>query len=485
MKKIFKFLVLVVMTLVLVIAYNIMRFESVQPEAFNEALPAISKNAPEHLSKAVQFATISNKINEMDVEAMENLHAFLVVTYPAFHKKVKKEIVSTHTLLYTWKGKDESLKPLLFMGHLDVVPIEESSRNEWLHKPFSGDIEDGIIYGRGTLDDKCTLIGLLEAAEILATNGFEPKHTLYFMFGQDEEIRGHQGAKLVAEKFKKEGINLEMVWDEGTIIGKDLVPGIKNEVALIGIAEKGYVSFDLTCEIAGGHSSMPNTNSSIGNLARAISHIQDHPFPYELSAPVKGFIEYIGPVSPFVNKMAFANAWLFKPLIFKSYAATGSGRALIQTTMAPTIFKAGIKDNVIPGRATAVVNCRILPGQTVQSVQAYLTSVINDSSISISPQESMENPSPVSDYNNAYFRNIGSAVKTVYPESYSTPFLMLGATDARHFSIVCDKIYKFAPFVYHKEDLPRIHGINELISIENFEKGIQIYYLAIKNLDAL
>jgi len=463
-----------------------MTFESVQPEALDQTPPEVSENAPKHLSEAVQFATISHKIEMMDVEAMENLHAFLVATYPKFHAAVTKEIVSSHTLLYTWKGADESLKPLLFMGHMDVVPIENSTKKEWLHKPFSGEIADGFIYGRGTLDDKCTVIGLLEAAEMLAAQGFKPKHTIYFLFGQDEEIGGRQGAKLVADKFEKEGIELEMVWDEGTIIGKNLVPGLDgSEVALIGIAEKGYVSFNLTCKIEGGHSSMPGIISSIANLSMALGKLQDNPFPYEISAPVEGFMKYIGPVSPFANKMAFANPWLFKPLIFKSYAATGSGRALIQTTIAPTIFKAGIKDNVIPSKAQAVVNCRILPGQTVKSVQAYLTKVINDSTISLSPQETQVDPSPVSDYNNNYFKTIGSAVKTVYPESFSSPFLMLGATDARHFSPVCDKIYKFAPFVYEKDDLALIHGINEKIGVENFKKGIQIYYLVIKNVDGL
>lgn len=485
MKLLFRVSVVTGMVVVLVLAYNFMSFENIQPEALNESPPVIDSSAAVHLSQAVQFKTISHKVEMHDAKALNGLLKFLQTTYPAFHKVAKKEIVSTHTLFYTWEGEDPSLKPVMYMGHMDVVPIERVSENQWVHPPFSGKIEDGTIYGRGTLDDKCTVIGLLEAAEILITEGFKPRRTIYLLFGQDEEIGGGQGANLVADRFKKEGLELEMIWDEGTIIGRNLVPGMPDEVALIGISEKGYISYNLTCQIPGGHSSMPPINSAISNLNRALVAIADNPFPYKLSKPVEGFIEFIGPVSPFMNKLAFSNKWLFKPLIFQSYAATGSGRALIQTSMSATIVKAGVKDNVVPSKAQAIVNCRILPGENMETTLAYLNEIVNDTTIKITPQETQQNPSQSSDYKNAYFNTIGRAVKTIYPKSNISPFLMLGATDSRHFDGLCDKIYKFAPFVYSSDDLVRLHGINEKISTENFNKGIQIYYLSMKNINEL
>jgi carboxypeptidase PM20D1 len=485
MKLIFRVSVVTALVLVLTLAYNFMSFNSIQPEAFDQNLPKVDSLAAEHLSHAVQFKTISHKVEMLDAKALNGLLKFLETTYPTFHQVAQKEIVSTHTLLYTWEGSDTSLKPVMYMGHMDVVPIERATEEQWIHPPFSGVIEDGLIYGRGTLDDKCTVIGLLEAAEMLAKEEFNPKRTIYILFGQDEEIGGAQGAEIVADRFKEEGLELEMIWDEGTVIAKDMVPGMPDEVALIGIAEKGYISYNLTCRIPGGHSSMPPINSAISNLNRALVAIADNPFPYEISKPVEGFIEYIGPVSPFMNKLAFSNKWIFEPLIFKSYAATGSGRALIQTSISATIVKAGVKDNVVPSKAQAVVNCRILPGENMETTLAYLNEIIKDTTIKITPQETQQNPSQSSDYNNAYFNTIGSVIKTVYPKANISPFLMLGATDSRHFDGLCDKIYKFAPFVYQAEDLKLLHGINEKISIENFNKGIQIYYMSIKNLNAL
>ena len=485
MKLFFRVSVVTLMVIFLVLAYNFMSFNSIQPEALNQKPPTIDSLAARHLSQAVQFKTISHKVEMLDAKALNGLLKFLETTYPTFHQVAHKETFSTHTLLYKWKGSDPSLKPIMYMGHLDVVPIERATEEQWVQPPFSGKVTDNFIYGRGTLDDKCTVIGLLEAAEMLAKEDFKPKRTIYILFGQDEEIGGGQGSEVVANHFREEGLELELIWDEGTVIGKDLVPGMPNEVALIGIAEKGYVSYNLTCQMPGGHSSMPPINSAISNLNRALVAIADNPFPYEISKPVEGFIEYIGPVSPFMNKLAFSNKWIFEPLIFKSYAATGSGRALIQTSMSATIVKAGVKDNVVPSKAQAVVNCRILPGENMETTLAYLNEIIKDTTIKITPQETQQNPSQSSDYNNAYFNTIGSVVKTVYPKANISPFLMLGATDSRHFDGLCDKIYKFAPFVYESEDLKLLHGINEKISIENFNKGIQIYYMSIKNLNQL
>ena len=483
MKTFLKILAFSLLVLIAIVLINTFTATSVQPEPFNEEPPTVPETAIDHLSLAIQFPTIAHKIEMMDREAFDGLLQFIDSTYLLFSSATSKTIVSSHTLLYRWEGSEPGLEPNLFMGHMDVVPIEAATRDKWDYSPFSGAVDNGFINGRGSLDDKNTVIGLLEAAEMLIKKGFKPKRTIYFLFGQDEEIGGHEGARLVVEKFVREGTHLNMVWDEGTIIGKELVPGMENEVALIGIAEKGYVSFELHAEVEGGHSSMPASSNSIGDLSTAIAKLQENPFPFEIAAPVEGFIEYLGPEMPFVNRMAFSNTWLFEPMIINTYASNENGRALIHTTMAPTIFKAGIKDNVIPTSAKAVVNCRILPGHDVEETKARIEAVINNPNIRVTPQETQQNPSKSTDYNSTVFRTICSSVRTVYPESRSAPFLMLGATDSRHFEPVCEHIIKFAPFVYESEDLPRLHGINERIHVDNFKKGIQIYCLAIENLD--
>ena len=485
MKTFFKLVGIGLIGLIIVILFNTFSAKSIQPEPFDQKIPDVSQSAVNHLSMAVQYKTISHKIEMMDNEAFDGLLTFIDSTYPNFTAISTKEIFGSHTLLYEWKGSDPKLLPHLYMGHIDVVPVEVSSKSKWHSPPFSGEINDGFIYGRGTLDDKACVIALLETAEQLIKNGFKPRHSIYFLFGQDEEIGGHEGAELVANKFLDENTEIGLIWDEGTIIGKDMVPKITEEVALIGIAEKGYVSFELSTEIEGGHSSIPESENSIGELTKAINALMANPFPYEISPPVQGFIDYMGPELPFDMKIAFTNTWLFKPLIFGAYAKTGSGRALIQTTVVPTIFKAGFKDNVVPVSAKAVVNCRILPGHSIESTLQYLSDVINNDKIKINPQETQVNPSRSTDYKTLEFRTIASAVKTVYPQSYSSPFLMLGATDSRHFEPVCKKIFKFAPFVYESGDLARLHGLNERIHIDNFKKGIQIYSLAIENLDKL
>jgi len=485
MKSIFKILGVGLLLLIAVIFLNVFRAKNIQPKAFDYSPIEIPSTAIENLSSAIQLPTISHKIGMMDTSAFNGLLNLFEEKYPQFHATVVREVLSSHTLLYKWEGSNKELKPQLYMGHIDVVPVEKSTLDQWEYPPFSGEITDEFVWGRGALDDKGTVVGLLETAELLVNSGFKPKHTLYFLFGQDEEILGNEGAVIAVEKFKKEGVQLSFVWDEGTIIGKELVPGIDTEVAMIGISEKGYASFELTANVIGGHSSMPNQENAIGDLSKAISDLQQNPFPYEVSGPIEGFMKYLGPVSPTMNRMAFANPWLFKPLIYKSYAKTGSGRAMIQTTIAPTIFKSGIKENVIPNRAKAIVNCRLLPGHTIESVEEYLKSVINNDNISVAIMEGAQNPSGVTDFNTDEFRTLGSSIRSVYSESYVTPFLMLGATDSRHFEEVADHIFKFAPFVYTKEDLPRLHGINERISLENFKNGIQIYTLAIQKLDEL
>lgn len=484
MKRLLQVLVLAIVILVSILMYNMLSAPFLQPEPLDKKLHPVSETAFTHLSEAVQFQTISHKIGMMDTAAFNGLLQFIEHSYPAIHNVTNHEVLSTHTLLYTWKGSDPKLKPQLYMGHIDVVPVERATIDQWEHPPFSGTIDDEFIWGRGTLDDKGTVIGLLEAAEILANSGFKPRHTIYFLFGQDEEILGDEGAVKAVEKFKNEGISLSFAWDEGLFIGDGMVPGIDGKVALIGTAEKGAANYELSVELEGGHASVPNKENAVGELASAITQLKENPFPYELCTPISGFMEYLGPVMPFANRLAFSNPYLMKPLIYSAYAKNGKTRAMIHTTIAPTIFKAGIKNNVIPSTAKAVVNCRILPGHTVESTREYLEKTIDNPNVQIKTMNGAD-PGRETDYHSEEFMKLSEVVKTVYPDCYVAPSLMLAATDSRHFEEIADYVFKFAPLVYKNEDVPRLHGINERLSKENFEKAIQIFALAIEEMDAL
>jgi carboxypeptidase PM20D1 len=276
-------------------------------------------------------------------------------------------------------------------------------------------------------------------------------------------------------------VEAEFVLDEGMAITKGMVPMIKKPVALIGTSEKGYLSVKLSVEMAGGHSSTPENESALIVINKAIFKLVNNQMKARISAPVDDFIRYIGPEMPFYAKAIFANKWIFKRILLSIYEGSGSGNALVRTTTAPTIFHAGIKDNVIPSKAEAVVNFRILPGETSGDVLRHIDKVVNDSHVKIEPfNEDKSEPSPVSPSNVSGFKNIISALGQVYPEAVIAPTMMLGSSDSRHFTVVTRNIYKFAPIVLNSEDMARIHGLNERTSIEDFKRGIGFYYQLIK-----
>jgi carboxypeptidase PM20D1 len=323
--------------------------------------------AAARLAQAVRFKTVSYQDSAPASGELRAFHAFLERSFPKAHAALRREAVGDYSLLYTWKGSDERLEPVVLMSHMDVVPVEPGSEGSWTHPPFAGEIADGCVWGRGTLDDKIGVLALLEAVETLVAQGFHPRRTVYLAFGHNEETQG-SGAARIAQLLRERGVRPEFVLDEGSVIGRGLVPGLAKRVALIGIAEKGYASVELTVRNAGGHSSMPPRETAVGALARAIERLEEHQMPERLDGPTRLMLEQLGPEFPYVQRMAVANLWLFGPLVERQLAAAPSTNASIRTTTAPTIFQAGVKDNVLPASARAVVNFRILPGDSVGSV---------------------------------------------------------------------------------------------------------------------
>jgi carboxypeptidase PM20D1 len=383
--------------------------------------------------------------------------------------------------LYEWKGKNPSLKSALLMGHYDVVPVIQGTEKLWQHKPFDGEIVDGYLYGRGTLDDKPTVMGILEAVELLLQQGFQPERTILLSFGHDEEVSGRQGGRKIAALLESRKVQLEYVIDEGGMIKADGLEGLNKPIAFIGIAEKGYTTLQLTATGEGGHSSMPPAQTSIGMLAEAIDKLQKHPFPARLEGAVGQMQDYLAPEMPLMTKLAMANRWLFSSVITSKISSTKSGSASVRTTIAPTIIDAGVKDNVLPIDATARINFRILPGDSVTSVINYVKNVIKNEKVTVeSMTEFDSNPSAISDTASLGFRHIHHTIKKCFPDVVVAPNLVIGATDSRYYKNLTPNIFRFMPVRLTDEDLKRVHGTNERISISDFKNVVRFYVELVK-----
>ncbi|TAL38826.1 MAG: M20 family peptidase [Spirochaetes bacterium] len=485
MKKIALGALAVFIVLLAVLFIRMSLFTSKQINA--EPAPAVKldiKKALQNFSRAIQFKTISfQDQSKVDRNEFLGLHRFIQEAFPGVHAKLKKETVNDLTLLYTWKGSDESLKPALLMSHLDVVPVEPGTESSWTQPPFSGKNADGFIWGRGTQDIKVGVMGILEAVEYLVGKGFKPKRTVYLAFSHDEEVGGANGNKKIAELLASRGIKLEFVLDEGGTITQDIVKGIDKKVALLGIAEKGYLTLELTVTAEGGHSSMPPRETAVGILSKAIAKIQDNPFPEKIDGPVKLMFETLGPEMPFGNRIALSNLWLLGGMVKSQLSKSASMAASLHTTIAPTMLQGSVKENVLPSKAVGVINFRIITGDTVESVTEYVKKTIDDPRVQIKAFQT-DNPSRISDVESGSYKNIQKTIRQLFPDTIVSPYLVLGATDSRHYANVTESIFRFGPTITKPDDLPRIHGTNERMSTENYEQCIRFYIQLIQNADA-
>jgi carboxypeptidase PM20D1 len=410
----------------------------------------------------------------MIATAFFGFHRFLKETFPLTHENLSLEKINEYSLLYTWEGSDPSKKPIILMSHQDVVPVDEPTLGDWEAGPFSGKITETHIIGRGTMDDKGTLIGLMEAVEKLLEESFTPKQTIYLAFGHDEEVGGANGAAAIAAHLKAKGVNAAMTLDEGGFIAEGLVPGVDSPVAMVNLAEKGFASFRLIVETNGGHSSAPPQENTIGMLAQAIVDLENNQLPYKLVKPVDYQLEYMGAELSFLKKMAFANPWLFKKPILEALNA--------HTTTAPTIIDGGVKNNVIPTVAEATINFRILPGENIESVKEHIVSTISDK-IKVETVGFLTNPSPVSSIDSESFKILEKTIRDMFPKSIVVPGLVGGGTDARYFYDISDDVYRFYPIRIGPDSMTRFHGIDEKISKDNYKEIIEFSYHLIRKFD--
>lgn len=450
-----------------------------------------AEGAAERLSQAIRFQTISHQrgadvadIARSDA-AFEGFRSWMDATYPAFTGAASREIFGGHTLLYRWEGEDASLEPVLMMSHIDVVPIAPGTEDQWEHPPFSGAIADGFVWGRGTIDNKGSLIATVEAAELLVKRGFRPQRTIYFAFGHDEEIGGGEGNKAIAAALMERGIRLAWVKDEGGMIGHGLLPGVSTPVATIGVAEKGSISLDIIAYSKGGHSSMPSpaAQTAIGRLARALDKIGNTPFESRVDGATRGMIESLAPAVPFLQRMVYANLWLFEPVVRGVMEGSPAGAAQLQTTIAPTIIEGGNKENVLPPEARAVVNFRIHPRDTADGILEHVREAVGDPEVKIEPLAGIREASAVSNIEGEGYRLITQAIGENFPGTISAPYLVVGGTDSRHYLPITDNVFRFIPIHMGPDDVARFHGTNERVSVANMGEAVAFYVRLMEMLD--
>jgi len=354
------------------------------------------------------------------------------------------------------------------MAHLDVVPVEEASKPLWTVDPFGGVAKDGFIWGRGAVDNKMNLISMLETVEKLLEN-YQPNRSVYFAFGHDEEVGGSNGARMIARLLQARKVTAEFVLDEGGFVTSERVPGMHKPVALLGTSEKGILALKLSVEKPGGHSSTPEHETAVDIITQALGKIRSKPFNADLT-PSKDFIEHIGPELPFLQKLAFANTGLLKSLIINAYEKTPTDNAIIRTTVVPTIIAAGIKENVVPSVATATLNIRLLPGDSISRVTARVRSLIDDDRIKIKILKGRE-ASSITPVESEGYRKTEKMVRQTFSHTTVTPFLLIGATDASHFQPITKGTIRFSPMT----DPIGFHGINERVSLESFRQALWFY----------
>lgn len=449
-----------------------------------------SAGAVERFAGAIRIPTISLEDTQaIDSAAFRALHAYLADNFPLVHANLTRETVSDLSLLYTWPGRDPSLEPVVLMGHQDVVPVIPGTEDGWTYPPFGGVVADGYVWGRGTMDDKVSVLAILEAVETLLREGYTPARTVYLAFGHDEEVGGVQGARAIAQLLADRGAEpYALVMDEGGAVARGMIPGIEGAVALVGIAEKGYANVELLVEGAGGHSSTPPPQTNIGILAEAVSELEEHPFPARLEGPARAMFEYLAPEMSFLPRFVVGNLWILEPVVRRAMLGNRMMASMLRTTTAPTIIEGGVKANVLPIRARAVINHRIIPGETAESVVARDRRVIGDERVRASILgEDHTDPSPVSDPEGAAFQLVARTIKRVLPEEevVVAPYLVMGGTDAKYYAGRSANVFRFLAAPVEADALERVHGTDERMGISGFLSSVAFFHELIRGADTL
>jgi carboxypeptidase PM20D1 len=473
--------------MVVVLTARALRLPSRQIEVPPAPTRAIDgEAAAKRLAEAIRFRTISYSREPADLqaEAFTAFRAWLAASYPRLHRELALELVSDHSLVYTWAGSDATLAPILLLAHQDVVPADNADR--WTHPPFAGDIEGGYVWGRGAIDDKGPLIALCEAVEGLLAADFSPRRTVVLAFGHDEEVGGPQGAQKIAALLASRGVRAALVLDEGfAVIETGSIPGLPPRLAAVAVAEKGSATLELVARAAGGHSSTPPRHTAAGILARAVARVEERPLPLSVGGVMASSVAWLAPELPLWARIPVANLGLFVRPIDWVFADQPAVNALLRTTTAVTMLSGSPKENVLPVEAIAAVNFRILPGHSAEQVLAHTRAAVDDPRIEVRFKFEPREASTVSPSDGPAFLALQRTIREGFPDAVVLPVLAVGGTDARYYGVVSENVYRFAPFRFAPADIRLPHGIDERVSIESLPAAIDFYARLIERAGAL
>ncbi|MBE6998146.1 MAG: M20/M25/M40 family metallo-hydrolase [Ruminococcaceae bacterium] len=460
-----------------VIVIRALRFRPRQaPQREPEAVEFDKDAAINALAALVRCKTVSSEdASKEDDAEFEKLVGMLPALYPNVAGVCPMQRFPGRALLFHWKGKTAG-EPAVLMAHYDVVPVEE---DHWDKPPFDAVIENGVMWGRGTLDTKVTFNGILSAAENLISQGFQPENDIYFAFSGGEEVNG-PGAKNIVDYFASRGITPSLVLDEGGAVVEHVFPGVEAPCAMIGIAEKGMINLEYSIDSDGGHASAPGPHTPVGRLSKACAAVENHPFPMHITKPVAAMFDTLGRHSGFVYRLIFANLWCFKGVLNGICKKSGGElNALVRTTVAFTQMQGSKAPNVIPPTASMVSNIRLNPADSVDSAREYIKSVVGDADVSLRVVTCME-PSPVSRIDCAGWERVSSAVADTWRGCIVSPYLMVQCSDSRHYRDLSDRVYRFSAMDLTAEERHSIHGNNERIRLETAKRAVEFFIRVMK-----
>ena len=470
---------LILILLILIILIRTLRFKPKAQEPVSDFSVSVDEEKIIlHMQEMIRCKTISNRNADlMDMAEFEKFQKLLETQYPHIHERCTLTKLGHTGLLYHLPGKEHS-KSIVCMAHYDVVPAEEAA---WEKPPFDAVLEDGILWGRGTLDTKGSLLGIVEALEQLLERGFVPACDLYLSFSGDEEVSGGSCPAIV-DWFEAQGITPDLVLDEGGAVVDHSFPGYDGMCAMVGIAEKGFMNVKFSMDSQGGHASTPPARQVLGHLSSALLKLEKQPFPCRFTKPVLEMFDTVGRHSNFLYRMIFANLWCFKPVLnLVGKLSGGELNAMMRTTVALTMFEGSNAYNVMPPHASFGTNLRLMEGETQASAINHMKKIIGNDAVTITPQDGNE-PSPSSDLEGPAWQMIKTAIRQTWPEAVVSPYLMMACSDSRHYNRITDKVYRFSPMHLSKEERRMIHGNNERIPVETLCTTVKFYLRLLQQL---
>ncbi len=432
--------------------------------------------AAEKLSMGIRIPTVSyTDTSRRDREAFSRWAPFLKDLFPMVHRELEQIEVGELAILFRWQGRNRELPAAALLAHFDVVPPGDESR--WRYPPFSGEIADGYVWGRGAIDDKLSDIAILEAVELLLAEGFVPERTVYLCFGGDEEIGGKEGASSIVNYFANHQERLAWVLDEGGAIVDGVIDGLAGPAAMVGVAEKGHINLRLRSSGSGGHASAPPRETAVTRLAEAIRRLQKNPFPRRMTPTVHAFLTALGRELGGFQELIFRLRPVTNPLILRNLAGNPRTESMVRTTQAVTMVRAGTAENVLPDAAEAVVNIRLLHGDSVEGAVERIRRVVGDPGIEVELYGSWGNIPAIeaSRADHPWLTRLEEVLARQMPGTPVLPYLMTGSTDSAAYAPVSEAIFRFVPMVMSSGELGRVHNIDERISVENIERALHCY----------